>query len=70
MHDLLPSLVGFFSFLIELWDVRVRQLMRKRSEYYIFYELGKDTCNSAVAQPPEEKKTQTKGWILSSVEAG
>jgi len=46
--------------------VKVRQLMRKRSEYSIFYELGKATYTSAVAQLSEEKKTQIKGWILSS----
>lgn len=32
-----------------------------------FYEICKDPFNSAVAQPSEEQKTQTKGWILISI---
>lgn len=58
MHDLLHSLVGVFYLLAELREARVRQLMRKRSEYYIFMSWVEILITV-------EKKTQTKAGSLA-----
>lgn len=60
LHMTLHSCVFFLILFHRVIGCEIRQLTRKRSEYYIFNELCEDIYYISVAWPSEEKGTQTK----------